>query len=83
MKTYTIRHEETLVGYYEIEAESPEEAFKQYEKLCDEGLFDFTDLDIISGKDTVHETEKNGCLGKAIEIVGIDLSEEALNTERS
>ena len=70
MKTYTIRHEETLVGYYEIEAESPEEAFEQYENLCDEGLFDFTDLDIVNSNDTVHETDENGYIGKAIDLYG-------------
>lgn len=55
MKTYTIRHEETLVGYYEIEAESPEEALEKYEKMCDDGEIDFTDLDIVNDSNSIIE----------------------------
>lgn len=66
MKTYTIRHEETLVGYYEIEAESPEEALNEFEYKTSEGKIDFSDLDMIRCKNTVHETKDNGCLGKEL-----------------
>jgi hypothetical protein len=66
MKTYTIRHEETLVGYYEIEAESPEEALELFDYKTSEGKIDFSDLDMIRGQNTVHETKDNGCLGKEL-----------------
>lgn len=55
MKTYTIRHEETLVGYYEIEAESPEEALNKFEYKTSEGEIDFTDLDMVNSSDSILE----------------------------
>lgn len=44
---YEIRHTETLVGFYEVEADTEEEALDEFDALCWEGKIDLSDLDML------------------------------------
>lgn len=46
MKTYNIRYTEILVGNYDIEAETPEEALKKFEEEMEDGNIDFGSLEV-------------------------------------
>lgn len=54
-KTYTIRHEETLVGYFDVEAETADEALEEYNHLVSEGKIDFSDLEMSDSADTAYQ----------------------------
>lgn len=47
MKEYTIRYEETAVGYYTIKADSERKALDEFDKLGYFGLLDYSNLETI------------------------------------
>lgn len=47
---YKIIHTETLVGHYEIEANSEQEAVYEFCKRCANGEIDFSDLELVNGE---------------------------------
>lgn len=55
MKTYKIIHTETLVGWFYVEAETPEEALEEYYHLVSNGKIDFSDLEMIDSEDKAEE----------------------------
>ena len=55
MKTYKIVHTETLVGWFYVEAETPEEALEEYHEQVSNGEIDFGDLEMIDSEDKVEE----------------------------
>ena len=42
MKTYTIRYTETIVYEFEVEAETPEEAYEEFDRMGIDGELDFS-----------------------------------------
>lgn len=57
MKTYTIRHEEKLVGLYTIEAEDPEQAIDAFQRATANGAIDFSDMELIESNDSIEGEE--------------------------
>ena len=55
MKTYKIIHTETLVGWFYVEAETPEDALDEYYRLVSNGKIDFSDLEMIDSEDKAEE----------------------------
>lgn len=55
MKTYTIRHEERLVGLYTIEAEDPDQAIEAFQRATANGEIDFSDMDLVDSEDSIEE----------------------------
>ena len=53
MKTYKIIHKEELVGWFYVEADSPEEAIEQWRYKVDNGEVDFGDMEMVSSEDAV------------------------------
>jgi len=54
MATFKIRHEETLVGYFYVEADSEEEAIIEYMHQVNDGEIDFSDMEMIDSSDTAY-----------------------------
>ena len=52
MKTWTICHREELCGYFDIDAETPEDAMEEYYYQVEEGKIDFGKLNMIDSSDT-------------------------------
>lgn len=50
---YNIRHEETLVGFFEVEAESKEQAIESFYRDVSDGKIDFSDLEMVHSEDKV------------------------------
>lgn len=50
---YNIRHEETLVGFFEVEAESREQAIESFYRDVSDGKIDFSDLELVHSEDKV------------------------------
>ena len=50
---YNIRHEETLVGFFEVEAESKEQAIESFYRDVSDGKIDFSDLELVHSEDKV------------------------------
>jgi hypothetical protein len=46
MKTFRIVHREELVGYFYVEAETPEEALKEWYHQVNNGEIDFSDMEM-------------------------------------
>lgn len=57
MKTYKIVHKETLVGWFYVDAETPEEALEEYHYQVLNGDIDFSDLEMIDSEDKVEEVK--------------------------
>lgn len=56
MAVYKVRHEETLVGYFDVEANSVNEAIAKFQRKCkDEGV-DLTHMEVISESDSACNT---------------------------
>ena len=55
MKTYKIVHKEELVGWFYVEADSPEEAIEQWRYKVDNGEVDFGDMEMVDSEDIVEE----------------------------
>lgn len=55
MKTYTIRHEERLVGLYTIESEDPDQAIEAFQRATANGEIDFSDMDLVDSEDSIEE----------------------------
>ena len=58
MKTYKIIHKEELVGWFYVEANSPDEALKEYRYQVDNGKIDFSDMELIDSEDVAEEMEE-------------------------
>lgn len=54
-KTHRIKHTEKLVGYFYIEADTPEEALEEYHFKVSNGEIDFSDLEMIDSEDVAEE----------------------------
>lgn len=55
MKTWKIVHKEELVGYFYVEAETAEDALKEYAYQVENGQIDFSDMEMTDSEDTVEE----------------------------
>lgn len=53
MDQYKITYEETLVGEYYVDANSPREALEEFRHMAEEGEIDFNDMELISSSETV------------------------------
>ena len=52
---YGIRHTETLVGFYEVEADTEEEALDKFEAMCWEGTeIDLSDLAMLDSSNEIY-----------------------------
>lgn len=58
MATFTVRHEETSVGYFDVDAESESEAIDVFWQMVNNCEIDFSGLDIIDSRDTVCDNPK-------------------------
>lgn len=54
---YEIKHEETLVGYYQIAASSESDAIKEFYRLAEDGKIDFSDLEMVDSEDKIIRCE--------------------------
>ena len=61
MTTYTIRHEETLVGYFDVEASSERKALEEFMHQVEEGKIDFSRVEMVSSSDSVEPREDDEC----------------------
>lgn len=52
-KEYKIKHTETLVGFYYVEAESEEDALDTFDWLVCDGKIDFGDLEMLNGENVI------------------------------
>lgn len=57
MKTYKIVHTETLIGWFYVEAETPEQALEEYNFQVSNGKIDFSDLEMIDSEDKAEEVK--------------------------
>lgn len=57
IKTWKIIHTEKLVGWFYVEAKTPEEALEEYHRQVSNGEIDFSDLEMVDGEDIVDEDE--------------------------
>ncbi len=46
MKKFEIRYEETMVGFFDVEAENEEEAIEKFWELAEEGKIDLLDTEM-------------------------------------
>lgn len=51
---YEIRHEETLVDYFDVYADSEKEALAKFDRLVREEKIDFSNMEMIASSNTVH-----------------------------
>ena len=51
---YKIRHEETLVDYFDVYADSEREALAKFDCLVSEGKIDFSNMEMITSSNTVY-----------------------------
>jgi len=51
---YKIRHEETFVDYFNVYADSEEEALAKFDYLVSEGKIDFNHMEMIASSNTIH-----------------------------
>lgn len=56
MKKFEIRYEETMVGFFEVEAETAEDAVEEFWALVGEGKIDLLDTEMLDSK-----AEVTGC----------------------
>ena len=52
---YDIKHTETLVGFYTVEADSEEEALDKFDRMCWEGEIDFSDLEMVDSSNVIYK----------------------------
>lgn len=52
MATYRIEHREELVGYFYVEANSETEALDEFRFQVDDGIIDFSRIEMVSSSDT-------------------------------
>lgn len=58
MAKYEIRYEETMVGFFEVEAESEEQAIDKFWDLACEGKIDLLDTEMLDSKAEVFDYEE-------------------------
>ena len=58
MAKYEIRYEETLVGFFEVEAENETEAIQKFWSEAEEGKIDLLDTEMIESKAEVSDYEE-------------------------
>lgn len=58
MAKYEIRYEETMVGFFEVEAESETEAIQKFWSEAEEGKIDLLDTEMIESKAEVSDYEE-------------------------
>lgn len=59
MKTFHIVHREELVGYFYVEAETPEEALQEWYNQVNNGEIDFSDMEMVDSSEEVQEMSEN------------------------
>lgn len=57
MKKFEIRYEETMVGFFEVEAETAENAVEEFWALVGEGQIDLLDTEMLDSKAEVTDCE--------------------------
>ena len=55
MKTWKIVHREELIGWYYVEAETAEDAMKEWKHRVENGQVDFGDMEMVDSDDVVEE----------------------------
>lgn len=58
MAKYEIRYEETMVGFFEVEAESEDEAIQKFWSEAEEGKIDLLDTEMLESKAEVSDYEE-------------------------
>lgn len=59
MKTFRIVHREELVGFFYVEAETPEEAVQEWYHQVNDGKIDFSDMELVDSSDEAVEMSEN------------------------
>lgn len=54
-KKFKIVHREELVGFFYVEADTPEEALDKYHEKVNNGEIDFSDMEMIDSDDIAEE----------------------------
>ena len=58
MAKYEIRYEETMVGFFEVEAESETEAIQKFWSEAEEGKIDLLDTEMLESKAEVSDCDE-------------------------
>ena len=58
MKKFEIRYEETMQGFFEVEAETEEEAIEEFWHEVGEGKIDLLDTEMLDSKAEVWDCEE-------------------------
>ena len=58
MKKFEIRYEETMVGFFDVEAETKEEAIEKFWELAGEGKIDLLDTEMMNSTAEVSDCEE-------------------------
>lgn len=62
MKSYKIIHEEKLVGWWYVDANSEQDALDEFDRMVTNGEVDFSDMEMVdSSNQAVPETSLNIC----------------------
>lgn len=59
MKTFRIVHREELVGWFYVEAETKEEALREWYRQVNNGEIDFSDMEMVDSSDEAQEMSEN------------------------
>ena len=59
MKNFRIVHREELVGYFYVQAETPEEALREWYHQVNNGEIDFSDMEMVDSSEEAIEVPKN------------------------
>ena len=81
MKTYKIVHTETLVGWFYVDAETPEVALEEYHNQVSNGVIDFSDLEMIDSEDKVEEDDVM-TLAERMAMIDNKVEKEVAKAER-
>ena len=58
MKKFEIRYEETMVGFFEVEAETEQEAIEQFWYEAGEGKIDLLDTEMLDSKAEISDCKE-------------------------
>jgi len=59
MKTFRIVHTEELVGFFHVQAETPEEALQEWYHQVNDGKIDFSDMEMVDSSEEAIEMSEN------------------------
>lgn len=71
MAVYKVRHEETSVGYFDVEANSVNEAIAKFQRKCkDEGV-DFSQMEVVSEHDSASNSNHIPAMDKHANAISV------------